>query len=150
MPDILESLKDLQLERREFRAEKDFEFAPVFFISEEEKDLLLLEGSGVQGGKFRIEEYFSKPHSAKEKADFLKEEYGIGVSGRSGYDTWHDAKGLVLKKGGFGDSEAVVVMKWNEVADRNRRIQNRQQELGYVSRRHADLRYKPNALKGNF
>ena len=122
MPEILESLKDLQLERREFRAEKDFEFAPVFFISEEEKDLLLLEGSGVQGGKFRIEEYFSKPHSAKEKADFLKDEYGIGGSGRSGYDTWHDAKGLVLRKGGFGGSEAVVSMKWSEVADRITRL----------------------------
>ena len=32
MPEILESLKDLQLERREFKAEKDFEFSPVFFI----------------------------------------------------------------------------------------------------------------------
>lgn len=122
MPEILESLKDLQLERREFRAEKDFEFAPVFFISEEEKDLLIIEGSGVQGGKFRIEDYFSKPHSSKEKADFLKDEYGIGGSGRSGYDTWHDAKGLVLRKGGFGGSEAVVSMKWSEVADRITRL----------------------------
>lgn len=122
MPEILESLKDLQLERREFRADKDFEFAPVFFISEEEKDLLIIEGSGVQGGKFRIEDYFSKPHSAKEKADFLKDEYGIGGSGRSGYDTWHDAKGLVLRKGGFGGSEAVVSMKWSEVADRITRL----------------------------
>ena len=122
MPEILESLKDLQLERREFRAEKNFEFAPVFFISEEEKDLLIIEGSGVQGGKFRIEDYFSKPHSSKEKADFLKDEYGIGGSGRSGYDTWHDAKGLVLRKGGFGGSEAVVSMKWSEVADRITRL----------------------------
>ncbi|MGN1340204.1 MAG: hypothetical protein ACI4WS_07920 [Oscillospiraceae bacterium] len=61
MPEILESLKDLQLERREFRAEKDFEFAPVFFISEEEKDLLLLEGSGVQGGKFRMHFWRAQP-----------------------------------------------------------------------------------------
>ena len=51
--EILENLKDLQLERREFRTEKNFEFSPVMFISEEEKDLLILSGSGVQGGKFR-------------------------------------------------------------------------------------------------
>ena len=114
--EILENLKDLQLERREFRAEKNFEFSPVMFISEEEKDLLLLSGSGVQGGKFRIENYFNQPHSSKEKADFLKNEYGTGGSGRTGYDTWHDAKGIVLNKGGFGGSEATVKMKWNEVA----------------------------------
>lgn len=68
--EILESLKDLQLERREFRAEKNFEFSPVMFISEEEKDLLILSGSGVQGGKSCIENYFNQPHSSKEKADF--------------------------------------------------------------------------------
>lgn len=122
MPEILESLKDLQLERREFKAEKGFEFSPVFFISEEEKDLQLIEGTGVEGGKFRIEEFFSNPHTTKEKADFLKDEYGIGGTGRSGYDAWHDAKGLVLKKSGFGDTEAVAEMKWNEVADRISRL----------------------------
>ena len=120
--EILENLKDLQLERREFRTEKNFEFSPVMFISEEEKDLLILSGSGVQGGKFRIENYFNQPHSSKEKADFLKNEYGTGGSGRSGYDTWHDAKGIVLNKGGFGGSEATVKMKWNEVAARIDRL----------------------------
>ena len=120
--EILESLKDLQLERREFRAEKNFEFSPVMFISEEEKDLLILSGSGVQGGKFRIENYFNQPHSSKEKADFLKNEYGTGGSGRTGYDTWHDAKGIVLNKGGFGGSEATVKMKWSEVAARIDRL----------------------------
>lgn len=120
--EILENLKDLQLERREFRTEKNFAFSPVMFISEEEKDLLILSGSGVQGGKFRIENYFSQPHSSKEKADFLKNEYGTGGSGRSGYDTWHDAKGIVLNKGGFGGSEATVKMKWSEVAARIDRL----------------------------
>ena len=120
--EILESLKDLQLERREFRAEKNFEFSPVMFISEVEKDLLILSGSGVQGGKFRIENYFNQPHSNKEKADFLKNEYGTGGSGRTGYDTWHDAKGIVLNKGGFGGSEATVKMKWSEVAARIDRL----------------------------
>ena len=122
MPAIFESLKDLQLERRDFRAEKDFEFSPVMFISEEEKDLLMISGSGIQDGKFRIEEYFSQPHTVKEKADFLKNEYGIGGSAREGYDTWHDAKGIRLNKSGFGGSKATVMMKWNEVADRIDRL----------------------------
>ncbi len=122
MPAIFESLKDLQLERRDFRAEKDFEFSPVMFISEEEKDLLMISGSGIQDGKFRIEEYFSQPHTVKEKADFLKNEYGIGGSAREGYDIWHDAKGIRLNKSGFGGSKATVMMKWNEVADRIDRL----------------------------
>lgn len=63
----------------------------------------------------------------KEKADFLKNEYGIGGSGRSGYNTWHDSKGLVLKKGNLSNPDAEVTMKWNEVAERVSRLvaQNR-------------------------
>ena len=51
------------------------------FITEDEVDASLANrGSGVQGGRARIYRFFQQPHSAKEKADFLKNEFGIGGS----------------------------------------------------------------------
>ncbi|MGN1105724.1 MAG: YodL domain-containing protein, partial [Huintestinicola sp.] len=123
---LLERIKDLQVENINglVRFKTRPGYMPVeqrFFISEDEKDWLLMHGSGISGGKFRIEEYFKQEHNAKEKADFLKEEYGTGGSGRTGYDTWHDSKGITLRKGKDGTS-CQTEMKWNEAAKRIDRL----------------------------
>lgn len=116
--ELLRQLKDLQIPRKEFIANADFKFEPKFFITEDEKDRLLTTGSGVVGGKFRIEKFFKAEHTAKEKADFVKNEYGIGGSGRSGFNTWHDAKGLKFTKDALSENDCEVLMKWNEIAKR--------------------------------
>ncbi len=118
LKETLQQLKDLQLTRKEFTANPDFKFKPQFFITEDEKDSILMTGSGIEGGKFRIEKFFKSEHTAKEKADFLKNEYGIGGLGCSGYNTWHDAKGLKYAKDAFSSNDCEVLMKWNEVAKR--------------------------------
>ena len=51
------------------------------FITEDEISHTLMRSSGVEGGKNRIFAYFTEAHTDREKADFLKEEYGVG--GRS-------------------------------------------------------------------
>ena len=76
--ELLSRLKDLQIPRKEFITKSEFKFEPKFFISEDEKDWIVAGGGNVQGSKFRIAKYFSEGHSAKEKADFLKHEYGEG------------------------------------------------------------------------
>ena len=116
--ELLRQLKDLQIPRKEFIANADFKFEPKFFITEDEKDRLLTTGSGIVGGKFRIEKFFKAEHTAKEKADFLKNEYGIGGSGRSGFSTWHDAKGLKYTKDALSPNDCEILMKWNEAAKR--------------------------------
>ncbi len=118
LPEILEKLEDRQLDRVKFSAEPSFTVKHKYFITDDEKNKLVASGSNVAGGKKRIAKFFKEPHTAKEKADFLKNEYGIGGSGRSGYNTWHDSKGLVLKKGNLSNPDAEVTMKWNEVAER--------------------------------
>ena len=127
LPEMLEKLKDRQLDRVKFSAEPSFTVKHKYFITDDEKNKLVASGSNVVGGKKRIAKFFKEPHTAKEKADFLKNEYGIGGSGRSGYNTWHDSKGLVLKKGNLSNPDAEVTMKWNEVAERVSRLvaQNR-------------------------
>ncbi len=116
--ELLQQLKDLQIPKKEFIANADFKFEPKFFITEDEKDRLLTTGSGIVGGKFRIEKFFKAEHTAKEKADFLKNEYGTGGSGRSGFNTWHDAKGLKFTKDALSSNDCEILMKWNEIAKR--------------------------------
>ena len=89
------------------------------FITEDEIAASLANGSGFEGGKTRIYEFFQTPHTTKESADFLKKEYGIGgrthaVSRESGSYEDHGSKGIVLKKNGCAD----IQMNWNKVASR--------------------------------
>ena len=75
------------------------------FITEDEIDAVLASGSGMSDGKRRIHAYFQEHHGAKEKADFLKEEYGLGgrshaISGSNTSWENHDPKGLQLQKQG--------------------------------------------------
>ena len=116
--DTLGQLKDLRLPRKEFITNADFKFEPKFFITEDEKDRLLTTGSGVEGGKFRIEKFFKGEHTAKEKANFLKNEYGTGGTGRSGFNTWHDSKGLKYTKDALSSNDCEIFMKWSEIASR--------------------------------
>ena len=116
---IWQSLRDLSLPRREYSS--DMTAVPELgrFITEDEIDHALDRGSGVEGGKGRIYEYFTSDHTGKEKAAFLKDEYGIGgrshaVSGASHSDESHDSRGIVLKKAGCANVE----LSWTKVATR--------------------------------
>ena len=51
------------------------EQSSAFAISQEDIDAILLHGSGIADGKFRVFEQFETAHSATENASFLKEEY---------------------------------------------------------------------------
>ena len=135
--ELLSRLKDLQLQRRDFITKSDFSYEPKFFVTEDEKDKLLTGGSGVQYGKFRIEKFFKEEHTEKEKIAFLKKEYGDGGQGRSGFNEWHDAKGISYKKGSLSTPDCEAFMKWNEVAQRIDRLIS---EGRYVTQRDIDNR----------
>ena len=116
---IWQSLRDLSLPRREYSSEMTAAPELARFITEDEIDHALDRGSGVEGSKGRIYEYFTAEHTGKEKAAFLKDEYGIGgrshaVSGASHSDESHDSRGIVLKKAGCANVE----LSWTKVAAR--------------------------------
>ena len=116
---IWQSLRDLSLPRREYSSEMAAVPELGRFITEDEIDHALDRGSGVEGGKGRIYEYFTADHTGKEKAAFLKDEYGIGgrshaVSGASHSDESHDSRGIALKKAGCANVE----LSWTKVATR--------------------------------
>ena len=119
LENIWQSLRDMSLPRREYSSEMAAVPELGRFITEDEIDHALDRGSGVEGGKGRIYEYFTADHTGKEKTGFLKKEYGIGgrshaVSGASHSDESHDSRGIVLKKAGCANVE----LSWTKVAAR--------------------------------
>ena len=116
---LLTQLEELSMPRKEYNSNMAALPETGKFITEDEIADSLANGSSFEGGKNRIYAFFQNQHSLKEKADFLKEEYGTGgrshaVSGESGSFEEHSSKGIVLKKSGCVD----VQMNWNKVASR--------------------------------
>lgn len=97
------------------------EKSPAFSFTQEIIDYALVKGSGVQYGKYRIYSYFLQGYTAKEKADFLKKEYGTGghtpILTGTGIGEDHDAKGLKLYRGYSKDSPELL-LSWRKVAKR--------------------------------
>lgn len=114
---LYQKLQELELPRKEYITNLTELPKVKSFITEDEVLESLSRGSGVDRGKERITKFFKENHTLQEKANFLKDEYGIGghshaVSGAMGSDEWHDAKGLKLQKNDCND----VFLTWTSVA----------------------------------
>lgn len=114
---LYQKLQELELPRKEYSTNLAELPKVKSFITEDEVLESLSRGSGVDRGKERITKFFKENHTLQEKANFLKDEYGIGghshaVSEAMGSDEWHDAKGLKLQKNDCND----VFLTWTSVA----------------------------------
>lgn len=117
---LLSDIKDLQLPRREFNASITDISDYRMFITQDEVDKELTSGSGIQGGKFRIYDFFTELHTPKEKEEFLKQEYGTGgrshaLSGADSSTQMHDGKGIVYSR---RDGDDKLHLNWSKVAKR--------------------------------
>lgn len=85
--------------------EAESEKPSAFVISEDEIDRMLRTGSNFEGGKIRIYALYQQQGDAKERAAFLKAEYGIGghsytfLDGSRGFADY-DGKGILLRNYG--------------------------------------------------
>ena len=120
-PALAQSLRELALPRREYESLLTEVARPAAFITEDEIDDALSRGSLMAGGKGRIYRFFTAypAHTPKEKADFLKGEYGIGgrshaMSGSDRSGESHDSKGIKLEKDGCPP----VQLSWAQVTKR--------------------------------
>ena len=116
---IQKQLYELNLPLREYQT--DMMQMPLVrqFITDDEVNADLTRGSGFSGGKARIYNYWQENHSAKEKMDFLKHEYGTGghshaCSGATHSGQDHDAKGVAYTKSGCDKLQ----MSWAQVVQR--------------------------------
>ena len=92
----------------------------AFSFSSEDIALALASGSGFAHGKERIAAYFEEEHTPKERAEFLKKEYGTGgrswtfLDGSDGFLDY-DSKGIKLRSYPTGQEQR---LKWPEVEKR--------------------------------
>ena len=110
-------------EQIEVIEQAEAEKTSAFSISQADIDEVLVKGSGVADGKYRIYLYFLEPHSLQDKAAFLRQEYGIGGRSHAQKDadhSWenHDGKGIKLTRGSLLSPDAEILMTWNRVAKR--------------------------------
>ena len=96
----------------------------VDFVTEDEIDHYFMGGGVYSDGRLSTYSYFIHDHTDKEKADFLKDQHGTGGGSHAlcradNSHSNHDAKGLSLTRGSFGDKEAPnVFLTWNKASDR--------------------------------
>ena len=123
--ELLEGVDNLFLPPEKFTAIRDFAPAKGNFVTQDEIDHTLRRGSGISEGKLRIYAYFMQGHNAKECVAFLREEYGDGGHGFTGYNEWHDSKGIKISRSDdFSHSEDydTVRLSWDQVQKRIRKL----------------------------
>jgi len=119
---------DLQVEPETEVFDLDGVSASGIEITDAEIDEYLKTGSLTQDGKYRILSFFLHDHSAKEKADFLKHEYGHGggtytfASGERGHADATPGKGITIAKGGYINPDAEKRLTWSNAAKRIDRL----------------------------
>jgi N12 class adenine-specific DNA methylase/adenine-specific DNA methylase len=131
------TLTDLQREPLVFTAEESVTVARPGFITQDEVDGLLTRGGSIEHSKYRIYAYFLESHTAKEKADFLRREYGDGGFGRTGENEWHDSKGITYSRKIGNKPYDSILLPWSKVAERTSELITggrymTEQELAYI------------------
>lgn len=120
-------LDNLLLEKQTFPTSDNVEIKKEDFITQDKIDHRLGRGSGFAHGSFRIYDYFKEGHDSKEAVAFLKNEYGTGGSspalvGTDRSNENHDAKGIKLEKGSIMEPYTEVLLSWNVVEKRIRKL----------------------------
>jgi len=93
------------------------------FITQDEIDAFLARGWAYSEGRLRTYSFYLLHTEEKARADFIKEQYGIGgcshaLSGADNSHADYDGKGLVLARGNFGNPHTSITLPWNKVARR--------------------------------
>ena len=93
------------------------------FITEDEINAYFTRGSNYSDSRLAIYSFFLNHEDKKERADFLKDHYGIGGSSHAlcGADDSHedhDGRGIALERGPYGNPDASVHLSWNQAAGR--------------------------------
>ena len=111
--------------------EAESEKPSAFVISEDEIDRMLRAGSNFEGGKIRIYALYQQQGDAKERAAFLKAEYGLGghsytfMDGSRGFADYN-GRGILLRN---YDHDREVRLTWSAVDQRVDRLVENDQYL---------------------
>lgn len=108
-----------------FHGTENLETVKGSFITRDEIDALFRKNAIVHDGKMRIYSHFVQGHNAKERVDFLKEEYGFSGYYSDEYSVSYDSKGIQFRcedeYSGY-DGYDTVFLNWNQAARRIGRL----------------------------
>ena len=92
-PDVVRAqVAELGIARRDYpEGIADLPTVPSF-ITEDEIDATLSRGGSYEGGAGRIYSFWQQEHTPKEKADFLKHEYGTGGGNNAVSHNFHSSE----------------------------------------------------------
>ena len=119
-----EQIQKIDAAAKNAAREAESEKPSAFVISEDEIDRMLRTGSNFEGGKIRIYALYQQQGDAKERAAFLKAEYGLGghsytfMDGSRGFADY-DGKGILLRN---YDHDREVRLTWSAVDKRLDRL----------------------------
>ena len=107
-----------QIQRIDTAAEMaESEKPSAFSISDDEVNRVLQNGSGFANGKMRIQTLYASEHDPKKRADYLKDEYGLGgrswtfSDGSRGFVDY-SAKGMLIRN---YEHDVERRLRWPEV-----------------------------------
>ncbi len=111
---ILKIFDDLQIERKTYTSEIS---APELerFVTDDEINSFLA-GRGRE--KIRTYLYFTEHPTIKDRANFLKREYGTSGGFNGTYDYNYSAKGMTISRDDIMSPFATVKLNWNDAAKR--------------------------------
>ncbi len=117
--DILQGLKDLQLDPLKFTAAEDFSPQRRLFISQDEIDNLLRESPSHNEYRIGVVKFFEFHPDKKERENYLAHLHGEYIGYGDGNDSiTYTSKQLVFNRGGTTEPYAKVELKWNKVRKR--------------------------------
>jgi len=106
--ELLQRLRDLQLDPVEFTANNPISSTSPKFITQDELDYELTFGNHESDKKYRIYFFFNETHSTQEKTDFIKREYSSGMS----------TKGITVSRDDMFNPHNSVVLTWAKITKR--------------------------------
>ena len=101
----------------EFKEANEYLMPQKFFITQDRISGALAGTHPVSEGKFRVYSFFLMNKENAKRAEFLKNEYGIGGSYGGRVDMAYDSKGLAIGYGNLFVNEKIL-LSWTDVAKR--------------------------------
>ncbi len=101
----------------EFCEASEYLMPQKLFITQDRIDSVLAGTHPVSEGKFRVYSFFLMNKDNAERAEFLKNDYGIGGSYDGRVDKEYDSKGLAIGYSSIFVNEKIL-LKWIDVAKR--------------------------------
>ena len=119
---LLNDVRDCQKQPFLYTSSMEKKRPDLRFITDDEVDTFFIErGSNVSENKYHTLEFFLGEHTTKEKADFLKKEFGTGggthaLSGADNSYESHSAKGIEFSRGSIMNPYTKLSLNWNKAA----------------------------------